>query len=694
LKVLSSFINHKSKIMNKKLSIILNTGLLFLSFNGFSQNLVSPEWNETCGSQNCIIPPKITCDANQNSILTGINHSIIEGKNISTSKISSNGSLLWEKEYHIGANDVGIKSVVDQNGNIFTLGKVETVNGFKTVILKYSTGGTLLWSYTLSYGSENLPNDLIIASNGYIYFSSTYKNSGNNKKVYIGKLNSSGSLLNNYTYSSGDNEIVSLDEKFGKILVGSHTNGVDNSYLTLLTSNLYQQIRFNTDYSLVYSKFDDLGNIIFLSIDNNNSQKGHLVKVETSLQTAWEIELESNCTYNSCEAFKLDNSNIYIMAMHDNAKELSMKKINTTGEIQWTKPFYTSVNQFSNPCFKIINNSVICSANEQTSTINKAITYKIDPNGVLQWQNSQNSNYVGGLETGANETVLIATQKPVSALYQNNVTQLNQYNANDVADVSGIPGSNLAYFQYVDQIKNTNGIAIKGLRYFGINNDNGYYYFNDRVSFTRYFGDQDSTTLDTLKRWDFIFTGANNVRPTGFNNVSYFNNYYYSNLKRENVNAYKKIVYANLFTDIDLEIGENRHGTVLFFVIKPNGSTTTIKILKDGGVATIDASGDLHTNMNGFDQIFEKPIYYEIDTLLNDTIYTNCDYALVGNNLTFNTNTPLNSTNRIKVIEMKEKGAPIQTKSPTDNFNWCSYIRNPGALSFGAGIAKIDHDKL
>jgi len=53
---------------------------------------------------------------------------------------------------------------------------------------------------------------------------------------------------------------------------------------------------------------------------------------------------------------------------------------------------------------------------------------------------------------------------------------------------------------------------------------------------------------------------------------------------------------------------------------------------------------------------------------------------------------PINNTNTIRVIQLKEKGPTLQTKSPSDNFNWCSYIRKPGVFSFVGSIEKIDHD--
>lgn len=677
--------------MKRNLSIILNTGLLFLSFNGISQNLVTHKWNENCGSQNCIKPPKITCDANQNSILTGINHSAVEGKNITTSKINTNGNLIWEKEYHVGSNDVGVKSVIDQNNNIYTLGKIETNSGFKSVILKYSSNGVLLWDYILTSGNYNNPKDIVLGVNGEIYFSAEYNN-GASSKVFIGQLSNSGVLQNQYTYVAGINYLVSLDQQNGKILIGSNTNGINNSYITQLNSSLSEEWRINVDNELVSAKYDSNGSILYITKDNALNQKGHLNKIQNNTTNVWDIDLGFDCDFNSCESIKIENNTIYILSSHNNGSEIALKKINSSGDIEWSKPYYGGVSHYTNPCFKVVNNTVICSANEIHGAIHNVVTYKIGETGTLLWQSKKYNNYVGGVDANQNGDVFIATQKNNNALLENDLTKLSQYSANDVADVSDIPSGNLAYFQYVGQIKNMDGIGIKELTYYGFNNDNGYYLFENKVSFTHFSGDQDSTTLDTLTRWDFKFNGANVVQPTGFNAVDYYNNYYYTNLKRERVNGYKKVVYPDLYTNIDLEIGENRHGTVMFYVIKPTGDVSTINLLKDGGISSIDNNGDLHTVIGGYEQIFEKPIYYEIDTLLNDTIYTNCDYVLTGNNLTFSTANPINSSNRIKVIQMKEKGPDLQTKSPDDNFNWCSYIRNPGVQSFNGAISKIDHD--
>jgi hypothetical protein len=231
--------------------------------------------------------------------------------------------------------------------------------------------------------------------------------------------------------------------------------------------------------------------------------------------------------------------------MHNLSTELSIFKFNSTGELNWKKPHYGGDSYpiaigFTNPNFKIVNQTVVCTVNQINGIVNGVETFKIGNNGELLWQSKTYNSFSGGVESNLNGDVLVATQKTNNALYQNDLTKLRQYNAYDVADVSLIPSSNLSYFEYVGQLKNMDGISIKSLAYYGFNNDNGYYLFDDKISFTHFTGDQDSTTLDTLKRWDFKFQGANIVEPTGFNTIDYFNNYYYADLKRERVNGYKK----------------------------------------------------------------------------------------------------------------------------------------------------------
>ena len=665
--------------------------MLCFGLNGISQNMATQEWTENSGSQNSLKPPKITLDDSQNSILTGVNYSTTEGENITTTKVDPNGTLLWEQEYNVGSNDKGIKSVIDQNNNIYTLGKVETLSGFRTIVLKYSPTGSLLWQYTLTAGDINIPNDIFIGSNGSIYFTAEYEVSSI-LNVFVGQLNNIGVLQNQYNYTTGDNHLLSLHERSGKLLIGSNTNGINHSYLTQLNSNLTQEWRINVDDELVYSTYDASGNIVYATLNATQNNQGHLYKIQNNTTAIWDVNLGFDCKFNAKETIKIDGNFTYVMSLHNSDSEVTLRKVNNTGNIEWSKPYYGNGTDFSNPCFALSNNSVICLTNEINGQINYVLTYKIGQDGNLQWRHKKAGKYAGGIELNSDGEVLIASQKENNILYQTDLTKLSQYYAQEIADVSLVASGNLAYFQYVNQIKKMDGSTIKDLAYYGYDNDDGYYLFNDKISFTHFVGDQDTVTLDTLKRWDFKFMGANVVEPTGLVNVDYFNNYYYTGLKRERINGYKTVVYPSLYEHIDLVIGENRHGMVLNFVNHNGANANNINLSLMGGEHSIDGVGNLHTTIDGFEQIFERPTCYQIDTVLLDTTLINCMYVLTANTLSFNMANPINNTNTIRVIQLKEKGPTLQTKSPTDNFNWCSYIRNPGQQSFGASIFKIDHD--
>jgi len=589
--------------MKRKLSILLSTVTLCLSFNGISQNMATQEWNASSGSQNFIEPPKIILDNSQNSILTGSNYSSAEGKNIAVTKVAPNGTLIWEKEYHIGANDEGIKSAIDQNDNVYTLGKIETVSGFRTIVIKYSPAGVLLWQYTLTAGDINIPNDLFTGSNGSIYFTAEYEVSSI-LNVFVGQLNDLGVLQNQYNYTIGNNHLLSLHERSGKLLIGSNKNGVNNSYLTQLNSNLSEEWRVSVADELVYSAYDANGNIQYLTLKSSQNNKGHLYKIQSNTTAIWDTDLGFDCKFNAKESFKINGNFTYVMSLHNTDSEVTLRKINNSGDIEWSKPYYGNSTTFSNPCFAISNNSVICLTNEINGQINYVLTYKIGEDGNLQWRHKKIGKYAGGIELNSDGEVLIASQKENNVLYQTDLTKLSQYYAQEIADVSLVASGNLAYFQYVNQIKKMDGSTIKDLAYYGFDNDDGYYLFNNKISFTHFVGDQDTLTLDTLKRWDFKFMGANTVEPTGLVNVDYFNNYYYTGLKRERINGYKTVVYPSLYEHIDLAIGENRHGMVLNFVNHNGANANNINLSLMGGEHSIDGTGNLHTTIDGFKQIF------------------------------------------------------------------------------------------
>jgi len=140
----------------------------------------------------------LAIDNTGNIIVCGAVHN---GSNVDyrTLKYSSDGSLIWTKQYNGTGNgdDVPVAIRVDANNNIYVTG-TSTGNGTLTdyATLKYDQSGNVLW--TTRYNYNNLPEvatSLEIDNSGNIFVAGASASSYVNSDFCIVKYNSSGTQI-------------------------------------------------------------------------------------------------------------------------------------------------------------------------------------------------------------------------------------------------------------------------------------------------------------------------------------------------------------------------------------------------------------------------------------------------------------------------------------------------------------------
>jgi len=101
----------------------------------------------------------------------------------------------------------------------------------------------------------------------------------------------------------------------------------------------------------------------------------------------------------------------------------------------------------------------------------------------------------------------------------------------------------------------------------------------------------------SISRMDLVFIGANkNAKVTAREQQSYYENYYTTgdnNHGITNVHTYKKLVYTNIYPNIDmlLTVGQG-HGLEYAFMVHPGGRVSDIKMTWKGADLQKDMQGD------------------------------------------------------------------------------------------------------
>lgn len=120
-------------------------------------------------------------------------------------KVSTNGTIQYNKEVSNGEGIILAKTQTDFQGNIFSLASVKSQGSYDLVTQKRDSLGNSVWidTYDNPQNTNDLGSDLIMDKYGDILISSTIINSNMSKNGFLMKLSNNGERLWNKIYNSG-----------------------------------------------------------------------------------------------------------------------------------------------------------------------------------------------------------------------------------------------------------------------------------------------------------------------------------------------------------------------------------------------------------------------------------------------------------------------------------------------------------
>lgn len=143
------------------------------------------------------------------------------------------------------------------------------------------------------------------------------------------------------------------------------------------------------------------------------------------------------------------------------------------------------------------------------------------------------------------------------------------------------------------------------------------------ASFVLHSVDSDTATVDTLSRIDLTIVGEMAQTPdaVALELKDQTRNYYFPHCAAENVQGYERVIYQEIYPNIDWHFyNANTAGLTMLFVVKPGGDPSNM-ILKFEGQddIVVDASGLLRLYLNGKEIILNEAVAYQVDAN-NNTI--------------------------------------------------------------------------
>ncbi|MFW9969595.1 MAG: hypothetical protein ACFFDF_05290 [Candidatus Odinarchaeota archaeon] len=299
--------------------------ILLMKYNNFGEMI----WNQTWGDQYDSIAFDLCIDSISNIYVVGSSDFYGNDTNdIVLLKYSNNGELIWNRIWGNELWDAGYSIVIDHQENLYIAGFTETRSTYGEVIfLKYTNSGELVWNktwggidtdfaygleidsdenlyitgYTSSFGAETSDLFLIKCDNeGIIHWNITYRSDGpalgrglaidslNNiyvvanvqnlvtqNDVKVSKINSSGTYIWNFTYSTSKIDVgyaIDLDSKEEHIFITGYSDD-DAMLIKLNQSGSQVWVKYwGGEYSdTAYGITNDYYDNIFITGQTENS---------------------------------------------------------------------------------------------------------------------------------------------------------------------------------------------------------------------------------------------------------------------------------------------------------------------------------------------------------------------------------------------------------------------------------------
>lgn len=338
----------------KKITTIQLIIILFLNLQAFTQvsvgwvSLYNHEGSNTDKSTDLVV------DAEGNIYITG--WTTTEVHDFITVKYNSDGVIQWSQFYNgpMDESDQAEGIAIDDSGNVYVIGRSQTMTWGDITIIKYSPDGDQLWVQNYDNTSTDGGYDIGVGENGMIY-AVGYSNSD----MITLQYNPEGELQWASTYDGSDN---SLDIGYDLVLDAS-----SNVYITGYSQGT------GTGRDITTIKYNDAGVEQWVGIYDG---PGHFS------DEGYEIALD-------------ELNNVYVVGYsNDEASNIQFAtiKYNTNGEEEWVNRYYNPETLKATPRGLAVMDSE--NIYVTGSGVFSMVTIKLNAAGDTAWTKEYGSGYL------------------------------------------------------------------------------------------------------------------------------------------------------------------------------------------------------------------------------------------------------------------------------------------------------------
>lgn len=354
----------KSLKITNQILVILFVLIFIPKLNAqYKKTVVSEKWRFGYTGSPVFYKTKSISDSLQNVYIVGATINSLNNRDLIIQKVSSSGTLIWEKIISGDANldDVGSDVFIDEQLNVYVTGTVNNIGTNEDfVVYKYSSSGNLVWSYVYNSTDQDGGTALIKKDTNVFVTGVTVSTSTLSDFLTLSINDSTGLLQwsNVYNYADFQDVAVSLvaDNSYVYVTGGSQ-NGPVNPAIKWEMAIVSYQIGnglLDNEQRATGNGVNGIDEVHDIIIDNMNdiyivggvvNQSTNLdiaiFKLDANLNLIWEQYFDGYGFDDVAYGAKLDSiGNIYLTGYttkNGEGKNIVVKKIDNVGSEIWSR---------------------------------------------------------------------------------------------------------------------------------------------------------------------------------------------------------------------------------------------------------------------------------------------------------------------------------------------------------------------
>ncbi|MFH2142321.1 MAG: SBBP repeat-containing protein [Bacteroidota bacterium] len=693
----------------------------------FAQNaaIVQQEWVETFSSQDSIFNSATAIDVNGNIYVVGFTTNLTTSNDFTIIKYDTNGNIIWVQFYNGTGNgrDRATALALDVSGNVYVTGpSTNTDNNTDFTTIKYDANGVQQWVITYDNGGNDVSHDIAVDNNGNIFVTGESEDIVTGTDFVTIKYNTNGTQewIKRYDFIALNDIALALDiDASGNLYVTGNSNSGT-------TQTDFATIKYdNSGNELWVSRHDGPGNSFdypediivdsygFVYVTGSTTSSGAnrdvaTIKYDQNGNELWVRTHDNSGLKDYANSILLDNNNNIVITgsttSNTSGTDYITIKYDNNGNQIWIQKYYGRGLDDNDNAVKITadnDDNLYITGSSYNGYNNDFATIKYNSDGVEQWVQTYNGtgngeDIVSDLTVDSQGNVYITGQ----SFNGNNFDFATiKYSYRDIYipedNQLDPPSDNYIFYQNKGQIKDTDGNPRPDIKYYTLGVYPDKYITDDFLSYSLANVKDTLYIPDSILRVDMKLHRANETNAYHFEASNSRLNYFLAHIPegRININGFQRIIYPEVYDNIDLHYYSNYGGFKFYFVVNPGGDADNIKLDFTGEDTLIEQNGGLTIRTAFGDIEYLQGAVYRINPAGNPVPMPNSGEFIVDYTsglVSFDIqNYPSNHT---LVIAVCEGHAFPLSPMQTANLDWSTYHSGASTGYIGDFGLHLCHD--